>query len=133
MFVVIIAINERLFARALGGGRSVSLRFGIVGMLAGACGVPAGAALAQRLRARLPHCDPLVCGLALLASAPLVYLALVAVSSPALTTPTYILMFLGMFSLNLTWSIVADIVLVSCPLPRQLTELKLFQWELPYS
>ncbi|XP_013145206.1 PREDICTED: protein spinster isoform X3 [Papilio polytes] len=100
---------------------SVSLRFGIVGMLAGACGVPAGAALAQRLRARLPHCDPLVCGLALLASAPLVYLALVAVSSPALTTPTYILMFLGMFSLNLTWSIVADIVLYIVIPPRRST------------
>ncbi|XP_013164766.1 PREDICTED: protein spinster isoform X2 [Papilio xuthus] len=98
---------------------SVSFKFGIVGMLAGACGVPAGAALAQRLRARLPHCDPLVCGLALLASAPLVYLALIAVS--AHVAPTYILMFLGMFTLNLTWSIVADVVLYIVIPPRRST------------
>ncbi|KPJ08422.1 Protein spinster [Papilio machaon] len=100
---------------------SVSFKFGIVGMLAGACGVPAGAALAQRLRARVPHCDPLVCGLALLASAPLVYLALIAVS--AHVAPTYLLMFLGMFTLNLTWSIVADVVLVSAPTPTYRTKV----------
>ncbi|XP_045536759.1 protein spinster isoform X2 [Papilio machaon] len=98
---------------------SVSFKFGIVGMLAGACGVPAGAALAQRLRARVPHCDPLVCGLALLASAPLVYLALIAVS--AHVAPTYLLMFLGMFTLNLTWSIVADVVLYIVIPPRRST------------
>ncbi|CAG4982942.1 unnamed protein product [Parnassius apollo] len=91
---------------------SVSYKFGLVGMVAGALGVPAGAALAARLRARLPHCDPLVCGAALLASAPLVYLALLAVS--AHQALAYLLMFLGMLTLNLTWSIVADVVLENC-------------------
>lgn len=92
-------------------GGSVSYKFGIVGMVAGATGVPLGAALAQRLRARVPHCDPLICGMALLASSPLVYLALVAVS--AHVALAYLLIFLGMITLNLTWSIVADVVLVS--------------------
>jgi hypothetical protein len=91
--------------------RSVSFKFGLVCMLAGALGVPLGSALAQRARVRLPDCDPVICGFALLASAPLIFLALVAVSEHVLLT--YLLMFLGMITLNLTWSIVADIVLVS--------------------
>ncbi|CAK1556318.1 unnamed protein product [Leptosia nina] len=89
---------------------SVSYKFGLVGMLAGTCGVPLGSALAQRLRARYPDVDPLLCGFALLTSAPLVYFALVAVT--ALPAFTYLLIFLGMVTLNLTWSLVADIVLV---------------------
>lgn len=91
--------------------RSVSYKFGLVGMAAGALGVPLGSALAQRLRPRLPDADPLVCGFALLASAPLVYFALVAVQRAA--SLSYLLVFLGMLTLNLTWSIVADVVLVS--------------------
>lgn len=90
---------------------SVSYKFGLVGMAAGALGVPAGSWLAQRLRPRYPDCDPTICGLALLASTPLVYLALVAVDVHVALT--YLLIFLGMLTLNLTWSIVADMVLVS--------------------
>ncbi|KAI8436762.1 hypothetical protein MSG28_010230 [Choristoneura fumiferana] len=90
---------------------SVSYKFGLVGMFAGAIGVPLGSALAQRLRSRFEDCDPLICGFALLASSPLVYLALICVNVHE--AMTYILMFLGMVTLNLTWSIVADIVLVS--------------------
>lgn len=90
---------------------SVAYKFGIVGMLAGAIGVPLGSALAQRLRVTIEDCDPLICGFALLASAPLVFFALVAVESFA--GLSYFLIFLGMVTLNLTWSIVADIILVS--------------------
>lgn len=90
---------------------SVSYKFGLVGMAAGALGVPLGSAAAQRLRPRLADADPLVCGFALLASAPLVYFALVAVQRAA--SLSYLLVFLGMLTLNLTWSIVADVVLVS--------------------
>ncbi|CAH0715602.1 unnamed protein product, partial [Brenthis ino] len=92
---------------------NVSFKFGLVGMAAGALGVPLGSALAQRLRARASDCDPLICGAALLASAPLVYLALVAVQRSAALC--YLLVFLGMLTLNLTWSIVADVVLVRPP------------------
>ncbi|XP_049873485.1 protein spinster isoform X2 [Pectinophora gossypiella] len=98
---------------------SVSYKFGLVGMAAGALGVPLGSALAQRLRARAHDCDPLICAFALLASAPLVYFALVAVS--AHVALTYVLIFLGMLTLNLTWSIVADIVLYVVIPPRRAT------------
>ncbi|GBP39316.1 Protein spinster [Eumeta japonica] len=90
---------------------SVSSKFGLVGMFAGAVGVPLGSWLAQRLRARLPDSDPLVCAGGLLASVPLVYLSLVTVDVHV--GLTYFLIFLGMVTLNLSWSIVADIVLVS--------------------
>lgn len=91
----------------------MSYKFGLTGMAAGALGVPAGAALAQRLRRRAPDCDPLICGAALLASAPLVFLALVALQCSGAAALAYLLVFLGMLALNLTWSIVADVVLVS--------------------
>lgn len=80
-------------------------------MAAGALGVPLGSALAQRLRRSLPDCDPVICGMALLASAPLVFLALATVHRAG--SLAYFLVFLGMLTCNLTWSIVADIVLVS--------------------
>lgn len=97
----------------------MSYKFGLVGMCAGALGVPLGSALAQRLRARVPDCDPLVCGFALLASAPLVYLALISVGDHV--SLTYLLIFLGMTTLNLTWSIVADIILYVVIPPRRST------------
>lgn len=92
-------------------GCSVSYKFGLLGMFAGSLGVPLGAAISQRMRPRVADCDPLICGFALLASAPLIYFALISVSS--YVGLTYFLMFVGMTTLNLTWSIVADIVLVS--------------------
>ncbi|KAJ0176664.1 hypothetical protein K1T71_007843 [Dendrolimus kikuchii] len=98
---------------------SVSYKFGLVGMFAGALGVPMGSALAQRLRARIPDCDPLICGFALLASAPLIYFALIAVDTHVALT--YLLMFCGMVTLNLTWAIVADIVLYVVVPPRRAT------------
>ncbi|XP_059048479.1 protein spinster-like isoform X2 [Achroia grisella] len=98
---------------------SVSYKFGLVGMSAGAMGVPLGSALAQRLRPRLLDCDPLICGFALLASAPLVYFGLITIS--AHVALTYVLIFAGMVTLNLTWSIVADIVLYVVIPPRRST------------
>ncbi|XP_045772886.1 protein spinster isoform X4 [Maniola jurtina] len=98
---------------------SVSYKFGLVGMAAGALGVPLGSALAQRLRRRCPDCDPVICGLALLASAPLVFLALATVNHTG--SLAYLLVFLGMLTCNLTWSIVADIVLYVVIPPRRST------------
>lgn len=90
---------------------SVSLIFGIVGMLAGVIGVPLGSWVAQRLRATIPDCDPLICGFALLGSTPIVFFALVVVQN--YVALSYLLVFFGMLTLNLTWSIVADITMVS--------------------
>lgn len=80
-------------------------------MAAGALGVPLGSLLAQHMRTRTPAGDPLLCGSALLVSSPLVYLALFSTAHVA--GLSYLLVFLGMLTLNLTWSVVADIVLVS--------------------
>lgn len=82
-------------------------------MLAGLIGVPLGSFLAQRLRPRDPMCDPKICAAGLLVSAPFVYLALVVAKYS--TNWTFILVFFAMMSLNLCWSIVADILLVRDP------------------
>ncbi|XP_032517227.1 protein spinster isoform X2 [Danaus plexippus] len=97
----------------------VSFKFGLVGMAAGALGVPLGSLLAQHMRTRTPAGDPLLCGFALLVSSPLVYLALF--STAHLAGLSYLLVFLGMLTLNLTWSVVADIVLYVVIPPRRST------------
>lgn len=79
-------------------------------MCSGLIGVPLGMWLSQRLRAKYQQADPLICAVGLLLSAPLLYFA----SSLANVNITlcYILIFIGEVSLNLNWSIVADILLV---------------------
>lgn len=80
-------------------------------MLAGLIGVPAGSIAAQKLRVRYQHADPLICAVGLLVSAPLVFAAVVVASSH--TNACYALIFFGQLALNLNWSIVADMLLVS--------------------
>jgi MFS transporter, Spinster family, sphingosine-1-phosphate transporter len=97
----------------------MALRFGIVAMTAGLIGVPLGSYLAQRIRPYHANCDPLICAAGLLISAPFVYLGLVTAKYSA--TWCFIMVFFAEVALNLCWSIVADIVLVStaaagCPL-----------------
>ncbi|XP_044730370.1 protein spinster isoform X2 [Chrysoperla carnea] len=87
----------------------VSFKFGIISMLAGLLGVPTGAAIAQRLRLTRQGCDPLVCGWSLIFSAPMVFLALITISASSFFS--YIFIFIAQFTLNFTWSIVADILL----------------------
>ena len=90
---------------------SVSVKFGIVSMMAGLMGVPLGSAVAQRLRLIDPTCDPLICGFALLTSTPFVYLALVVAEYNAAWC--YFCVFAAQITINTTWSIVADMLLVS--------------------
>lgn len=84
--------------------------FGIIAMLAGLIGVPLGSYLVQRLRPTNPKCDGMVCAWGLFISAPLVYASLVV--APYNGSWCYILVFCAQISLNLCWSIVADILLV---------------------
>ncbi|XP_037041288.1 protein spinster isoform X3 [Bradysia coprophila] len=99
----------------------VSYVFGIIAMLAGLIGVPLGSYLVQRLRPTNPKCDGLVCAWGLLVSAPLVYAALVV--APYNGKWCYLLVFLAQISLNLCWSIVADILLyVVIPTRRSTAE-----------
>jgi MFS transporter, Spinster family, sphingosine-1-phosphate transporter len=80
-------------------------------MVSGIIGVPLGATLAQKLRVNYPRADPLICATGLLISAPLLFGAsLLAASNSSLC---FFLVFLGEVALNLNWSIVADILLVS--------------------
>ncbi|XP_031353210.1 protein spinster isoform X3 [Photinus pyralis] len=87
----------------------VSYKFGIVAMISGLLGVPAGSFLAQALRERYRNIDPIICGCALLVSAPLVFLTCVTAKASTLTC--YFFVFFAEISINLTWSIVADILL----------------------
>lgn len=80
-------------------------------MAAGLVGVPLGSFMAQRLKVRYPKADPLICAGGLLISAPLLFLGLALADK--YNYLVLVLIFFGQISLNLNWSIVADILLVS--------------------
>lgn len=80
-------------------------------MISGLIGVPLGMWLSQRLREKYEQADPLICGAGLLASAPFIFFA--ACFSNVNIIICYALIFVGEVLLNLNWSIVADILLVS--------------------
>lgn len=80
-------------------------------MAAGLIGVPLGSYMAQRLKVHYPKADPLICAGGLLISAPLLFLGLALANKYNYLVLT--LIFFGQISLNLNWSIVADILLVS--------------------
>lgn len=79
-------------------------------MMAGLIGVPLGSGLAQRLRLHYSSSDPQICAFGLITSAPFVYLGLVV--APYSTNWCFFFVFLAEVTLNLTWSIVADMLLV---------------------
>lgn len=90
---------------------SISLYFGIIAMIAGLIGVPLGSYISQRLKEKYPKADPLICAGGLLISAPILLLGLLL--SDKYYYLVLILVFIGQVALNLNWSIVADILLVS--------------------
>lgn len=90
---------------------SVAIIFGAETVMAGILGVSAGSFLGQKLRKRYPAADPLVCGVGLLVSAPLMLATLVLAAGPPAITFT--VMFFAQWFLNLNWSLVADITLVN--------------------
>lgn len=79
-------------------------------MVAGLIGVPLGSFLAQKLRVHWQQADPLICAMGLLISVPLLFFASLTANTNSILC--YILIFFGQLSLNLNWSIVADILLV---------------------
>lgn len=100
-----------IFFQTQFGEFSVSYKFGIVAMLSGLIGVPLGSFLAQHFRKTHQRTDPLVCAWGLFISAPLVYVALLIAQFSNFWC--FFVIFLAELSLNLCWSIVADILLVS--------------------
>lgn len=90
---------------------SISYKFGVVAMISGLLGVPLGSFAAQRLRPINSEVDPLICAFGLISSAPFIYLGLIIAK---FSTPwCFFVVFLAELTLNLTWSLVADILLVS--------------------
>uniref|UniRef100_A0A0P4WBV2 Major facilitator superfamily (MFS) profile domain-containing protein n=1 Tax=Scylla olivacea TaxID=85551 RepID=A0A0P4WBV2_SCYOL len=87
----------------------VSFVFGAIAMSAGLLGVPLGSFAGQKLRVKLPYADPLVCGLGLLFSVPLILGAMVLAEWN--TIASYVVVFFGQVFLNLNWAVVSDIVL----------------------
>ena len=57
---------------------NVSYKFGIVMTLSGCIGVPAGSYVAQIIRHRVPNADPIVSGLSLLASVPVLFFGFIS-------------------------------------------------------
>ncbi|XP_063702444.1 protein spinster isoform X2 [Culicoides brevitarsis] len=99
----------------------VSYQFGICAMLAGVLGVPLGSFIAQKKRPTIPNCDPLICAIGLFISSPMVYFGLLLANKGLAWTLFFV--FLAQVSLNLTWSLVADIVLyVVVPTRRSTAE-----------
>ncbi|PBC33212.1 Protein spinster [Apis cerana cerana] len=99
----------------------VAYKFGLIGMVAGLIGVPLGSFLAQKLRVHWQQADPLICAMGLLISVPLLFFASLTANTNSILC--YILIFFGQLSLNLNWSIVADILLyVVIPTRRSTAE-----------
>ncbi|XP_063983786.1 protein spinster isoform X2 [Diachasmimorpha longicaudata] len=99
----------------------VSFVFGGIAMLAGLIGVPLGSFMAQRMRIKWHQADPLICGIGLLVSAPMIFFAIITSSGNSIVC--FMLIFLGQLALNLNWSIVADMLLyVVIPTRRSTAE-----------
>lgn len=88
----------------------VSFYFGAITMMAGIAGVPLGSYLSTKLSKHYPRCDPVICAVGLLLSAPLIAASMIFVTYSA--PLAYLCVFFGEVALNLNWAIVADMLLV---------------------
>ena len=90
---------------------SISFGFGAEVALAGFIGVALGGFLSTKLRNRYDRSDPVIAGTGLILSAPVLLTALLLARQT--TIVSMVLVFFAMLGINLNWSIVADITLVS--------------------
>ena len=79
-------------------------------MVAGIIGVPTGALLSTKLKLKFPRADPVICGTGLVITTFLFFLSLLWAAEMS-TIAAMAFIFFGMISLNLNWSIVADMLL----------------------
>ena len=89
---------------------SIAFVFGVMTMVAGIMGVPLGALLSTKLKVKFPRADPVICGVGLSITAFLFFLSLIWAAETSILV-ALVLIFLGEISLNLNWSIVADMLL----------------------
>ncbi|XP_045477663.1 protein spinster isoform X4 [Harmonia axyridis] len=100
---------------------SNSFMFGGITIAAGLVGLTLGGYLSQNLRVVYQKADPIICGVGLVVSAPLLLGCTYAATSN--TALCYVLLFLGQVTLNLNWAIVSDILLyVVIPTRRSTAE-----------
>lgn len=97
----------------------VCFKFGAISMASGIIGVPLGSLLSQVLIKKFPKVDPLICGIGLLLSIPLLTGGMVVVKYNE--AAAYVIIFFGEVAANLNWSIVADILLYVVPPARRST------------
>ncbi|XP_039954389.1 protein spinster isoform X2 [Bactrocera tryoni] len=99
----------------------VSLRFGVITMVAGLIGVPLGPIVSRAVASYKNNADPLVCAYGLFFSS--FFLAAAMLFVTKYVVMSYILMFIGQLFLNLNWALVADILLyVVVPTRRSTAE-----------
>jgi MFS family permease len=90
--------------------KSVAFVFGVMTMVAGIIGVPCGALLSTKLKIKFPRADPVICGIGLAITTFLFFISLMWGAEENIIL-AFVLIFLGEISLNLNWSIVADMLL----------------------
>ena len=88
---------------------TVSYYFGAVMALAGVIGVPVGSFCSQRLRESYPNADPMVSGVSLLLSVPILFSGFIIARYSV--SMCYLLTFVAGLLLNCNWAIVSDMTL----------------------
>jgi len=88
---------------------NVPFIFGICTMMSGVIGVPIGSMWSTKWRPKNQRADPLICAIGLFATSIFLCAALFLCNSYFFLS--FVLIFLGEVSMNLNWSIVADILL----------------------
>ncbi|XP_055910443.1 protein spinster-like [Eupeodes corollae] len=102
----------------------VALNFGAVAVCTGLIGVPLGAFISRKLIRKYPAIDPIICGVGLILSDPLIVQALFAANKSIMVS--YICVFMGEVFMNVTWTVVADILL-SVVVPEARSTAEAFQ------
>ena len=93
--------------------KNIELIFGIVTMMSGIVGVPLGMVLSTNLKDKYPRADPLICAVGVVLST--VFLAIGMFLPDKNIYVMFVMLFIGEVTLNLNWSIIADILLYIVP------------------
>jgi len=88
---------------------SVAFLFGVTLMISGIVGVLSGMMLSKFLRPKYPRIDPLICGVSLIVSCPLIVYAVVTAKDDVVAC--FAIICLGTTFLNMNWSISVDMTL----------------------
>ena len=88
---------------------NIKLVFGISIFVAGVVGVPLGMILSTTLKRKYSRADPIICGVAVLASS--VFLGICLLLANINIIACLVFIFIGTLSVNMIWSILADMVM----------------------